>query len=442
MKRKAFWGMVILALAAGAVVALRPRPVLVAYGRPVRMTVREYIAEDAETQLARTYTVDMPVSGTVSRIEWEVGDIVQQGEALTRVESLPIEQQIKGLEALVAQTRAQITGVDVSKPKPEALAAAEERVKEATALLEMARKARAIVEINLEQARKDYDRAQRLRAEGVMSQRSNDEAESAFRALEQDLARARLAEQAAGKGLEIATLASRQLADSVDDNEFMREAHQAHIANFEAQLEILRDDLEKTTIRAPVTGPILMKFVENRRTLLAGTPLLQMGDPASSEILCDVLSEEVVRVAPGDAVEITGKALDGETALGTVKRIHPAAFKKISALGIEQQRVRVLIDYDTQAVTLRPGTSLDVKIITAESADTLAVPDRAVFQHEGAWHVFKTDGGTAWLTPVTVGLKNEDWAEVTAGLGPEDTFVAEPPNDLADGARVKEKDPS
>lgn len=439
MKRKALWGVVVLAVVAGAVLSLRPRPVPVEYGHPVRMTVREYIAEDAETQLASTYTIDMPVSGTVARIEWEVGDVVQQGEILARVESLPIEQQIKGLEALIAQTRAQITGVDVSKPKPEALAAAEERVKEAAASLEMARKARAVVEINLEQARKDYERAQRLQAERVMSQRAFDETESAFRALEQDLARARLAEQAADKGFEIAGLASRQLADSVDDNEFLRDVHEAQIENLEAQLEILRDDLEKTTIRAPVTGPILMKLVENRRTLLAGTPLLQMGDPASSEILCDVLSEEVVRVAPGDPVEIAGKAIDGQTIMGSVKRIHPAAFKKISALGIEQQRVRVLIDYDAQAVALRPGTSLDVKIITAESPDALAVPERAVFQHEDAWHVFRVEGGVARLTRVTVGLKNEEWAEITAGLSPEDIFVAEPPNDLQDGARVREK---
>jgi len=428
-----------VAVAAGVAVSMRPRPVFVEIGTPVRMTVREYIAEDAETQLARTFTVDMPVSGTVARIEWQVGDVVQQGEVLTHVESLPIEEQIKALEALIAQTRAQITGVDVTKPKPEALEAAEQRVKEVAASLEMARKARAVVAINLEQARKDYERAQRLQAERVMSQRDFDAAESAYRALEQDLARARLAEQAGEKGLEIAALASRQLAASVDDNEFMREAHRAQIEHFEAQLRVLRDDLEKTTIRAPVTGPVLVKFVEDRRTLLAGTPLLQTGDPASSEIVCDVLSEEVVRVKPSAPVEITGKALGGETIAGTVKRIFPAAFKKISALGIEQQRVRVLIDYDGKAHPLRPGTSLDVRIITAEQPDTLAVPERAVFQHQGAWHVFKVEGGVARLTPVGVGLKNEEWAEITAGLGPEDRFVADPPNDLADSTRVKDR---
>lgn len=439
MKRRVLWILIGAAVIAGVAVTLRPRAVPVETGRPERMTVREFIAEDAETQLADTYTVDMPVAGTLERIAWKIGDEVRQGDVLARVEALPFEEQLRGIEASISQINAQIAGVDVAKPKPETLEQAQKRVAEAAATLEMARKARSVAEINFEQAKKNFDRAQALQSQGVMSQREFDQADSAYRALEQDLARAKLAEQAAQRGVEIVQLASKELTGSVDDNEFMREAYQAQIESLESQAAILRDQLAKTTILAPVSGPILMKFVEDARTLPPGTPILTLGDPVSSEIVCDVLSEEVVRVEPGDPVEIAGKALGGKTIAGKVKRIYPAAFKKISSLGIEQQRVRVLIDYDAANVPLRPGTSVDVRIITAESPDALAVPERSIFQVAGMWHIYAVQSGRARLTPITVGLKNDEWAEIRDGLDADASIILDPPNDLADGSRVAPK---
>ena len=170
--------------------------------------------------------------------------------------------------------------------------------------------------------------------------------------------------------------------------------------------------------------------------LEAGSMLLKIGDLESIEIECDVLSEEVSRVHVGNKVLISGKALQGRTLEGTVTRIYPAGFMKISSLGVEQQRVRTLIGFDNAEARLRPGTSVDVEIVTAEAVDVLAVPDRAVFRYEGGWAVFTVEGGRAKLTPVKVGLRNEDWTQILDGIAPETVVVSELKNDLEDGIRV------
>ena len=135
-------------------------------------------------------------------------------------------------------------------------------------------------------------------------------------------------------------------------------------------------------------------------------------------------------------MEVGGKALQGEIVEGTVTRVYPAGFMKISSLGIQQQRVRTIIEFDNSNINLRPGTSVEVKIITAENPNALAVPERATFRQDGQWSVFRVRNGHAELVPVTLGLKNDDWAEIVEGLSAGDIVVAEPKNDLEDGARV------
>lgn len=402
-----------------------------------RRTVREFIAEDAVTRLGEDYLIDMPISGTLERVRFEVGDVMEQGEVIARVDAFALQQQIKEIESLIAQIRAQTEGVDVAKPKQEEIEQAVLRVNEARDAEEIARKERAIAEADFEDAQKRFRRAQELLAEQAVSQSFYDEADRAFKSAQENLARAKIREEATQKSREIAELALKRLRDSVDDNEYLRDAYQAEIDGMKSRLNVMKNDLKKAEIRAPIRGPVLEKFVDARRVLTAGQPILRLGDLDSIEIECDVLSEEIGRVRVGDRVEIAGKALFGKTAWGTVKRIYPAGFKKISALGIEQQRVRTILAFDNSEVQLRPGTSVDVRIITNESENTLAVPERSTFRHQDGWAVFKVESGTAVLTPVTLGLKNDDWAEIKEGLAEGDAIIADPTNDIADGTSVQ-----
>lgn len=440
MKRRVLYIVVGAIVVAAVAWSFRSQPVVVPFTQPEVRTVREFIAEDAETRLADRYTIDMPVNGTVQRIALEVGDTVEKGQVVAQVDPYDLQRRIDEVEARIAQARAQASGVDVQKPKPEQIESARIHVEEMQDTLEVARQAHRVIELELEEAERAYQRAQELLQAGAVSQTYLDEAETRYETLTENLRRATLEQQAAEKALAQARLAYEQIRASVDDNEYLREAYLAEAAALEAQLAMLQNDLEKAAMRSPVAGPVLEKFVEDSRVLQAGAPLLTIGDVESIEIESDILSEEITQIDVNDPVEIFGKALRGRTVAGHVKRIYPAGFEKISSLGIEQQRVKILIEFDNAEAGLRPGTSVDVRIITEESPETLAVPDRAVFRAGNEWYAFRVVGGRAAQTPVELGLRNDEWAEVLDGLSQDDVIVAELTNDLADGARVSPLD--
>ena len=242
--------------------------------------------------------------------------------------------------------------------------------------------------------------------------------------------------QVAEKNQERAQLSLRELVGSMDDNEYLRDVQQAEIQRLESELEILRGDLSKTEIRAPVDSVVLEKYIEDSRVLQPGTPLMRLGDLTTIEIESDILSEEVTRIAVGDPVEISGKALGNRALTGEVSRIYPSWFKKISALGIEQQRVKILVGFDNGEVHLRPGTSVDIRVITERHENAVAVPERATFKLDDGWAVFRVNSGRAKLAPVTIGLKNDEWAEIVEGLAPGDVIITERKNELGDGVRI------
>lgn len=436
MKKYIVIGVIAVVALAGAFVALRGPAVAVATTHPKRLDVRAYVAEDAKTRLAYEYVIDMPVSGTLERIQLEVGDYVEKGQVVAVIDPYDLKQRLQQAEAQIKQRKAQILGVDVAKPKPEDIQSAKIRVAEMTHAIEIARKAQSIAQANFNEAKLEFDRAQGLFNAGAASQSYLDEAKMRYTAFEAELAQRALEIERAGQALDQAKLAEQRLVGSIDDNEYQRDVLLAEIAALESEYAILKEDVGKTNIEAPVSGPVLEKFIENRRVLIEGQEILRLGDMASIEIECDVLSEEISAVSPGDKVLIHGKALMGKTIEGSVKRIYPSGFLKISALGVEQQRVKTIIAFDNAEAKLRPGTSVDVEIVTEEAPNAIAVPDRAVFRNGDRWAVFTVQGGRATLTPVEVGIRNENWAEIREGLAEEDEVVSELTNNLADGVRV------
>jgi HlyD family secretion protein len=436
MKKKLVWVVAAAVVAAGVYLVLRPKAMQVELGSPQRQAVREYIAEEAKTRLANEYVVAMPVPGTLQRLELEVGEVVQAGQVVARVDAFALQQEIRGVEARVAQARAQIAGVESSKPRSEDIASAEIRAREAADALAISEREAEIAQIDLDNAHKEFERMQRLLAQGVVSQSQFDAAERTYRAAEQNRSRGQLGISAAAKARLVAELGSRRVAASPDDNEYLRGVYESEIQALEAQLELLRSDLQKTEVLSPVNGPVLEKLVQDSRVLQPGTPILRIGDLASIEIETDILSEEIVGVAVGDTAEISGKAVGDNTVPGKVHRIHPAAFMKISSLGIEQQRVKTIVSFDNSTLNLRAGTRLDLRIITDEQPDAIAIPERSTFRRDDAWYVFKVSNGRAQLSPITIGLRNDDWAEITEGVTLQDVIVLEPKNELEDGMRV------
>ena len=431
-------GIILVVAAIGGVIftAMQGQSVIVEMSEVSRETVFEYIIEDAKTRLDDEYMIDMPINGTIERIDLEIGDQVAKGDVIAHVDTYALEQEILQVKALIRQSAANETGVDIEKPKVEDIASAELHIKEMSDALKIAKAAQDVLKLNRDEALSAFKRSEGLLEAGATSESMYDEAELRYKGLEEDLKRAKLEEGAANKALEQAGIALQRLAGSIDDNEYKRTSYQAEMDGLKARLASLQDDLKKADITSPVSGPVLEKFIEDQRVLIAGEPLLKIGDMQSIEIESDVLSEEIAPMKVGNRVEIKGKALQGEVVFGTVKRIYPSGFMKISSLGVEQQRVRTIIEFDNSIIQLRPGTSVDVRIITAESENTLAIPDRALFRNAEAWSLFFVNGETVELRQVEVGLRNDDWAEIVSGVTEGDLIVSELKNALVDGIAV------
>jgi len=194
-------------------------------------------------------------------------------------------------------------------------------------------------------------------------------------------------------------------------------------------------------VRAPAGGSVLSVINESEGVIAEGTPLMTIGDPHRIEVVVDLLSREAVRVKPGDRVEITEWG-GPQPLVGRVTRIEPFGRLKISALGIEEQRVNVIIGFDPaearKAARLGHGYQIDATVILWSAKDVLRVPIGALFRGgDGAWHAFVVGGGRARDRKLNVGHINDEFGEVRSGLAAGETVVLNPANAIKDGARIK-----
>jgi HlyD family secretion protein len=436
MKRAIVWGVIGLAVAGLVVYAVRPRPVPVESAAVTRGVMTVALTEEAKTRLDRTYVVSMPVAGRLFRVHLIEGDQVDSGAVVARIDTFDRAERLKTLEAQVREIEAQMLGVDKAKPKPEDFAAAELAVAESRLRLAAAHKALEEVRITYCEQEKQYLRTQRLFDDRTVSQSEMDEEQRKYLVLRASHEQAQLNADVAAKTVEANEVKLKRLHASVDDNEYQRAAFQAQIRRLQAEQALVRDELAQSLIRAPVAGPVLSLQNEDQRVLVAGAAILTLGDLDSLRVESDILSEEIRRLHVGQPVEIRGPAAGAAPVLGRIERIFPAGFDKVSSLGIEQQRVKVIVAFDNSQACLRPGVRVDVRIITDRKENALLVPERALFKVHNAWHVFATRDGRARLTPVSIGLRNDEFAEVLDGLREGDRVIPSPPADLQDGARV------
>jgi HlyD family secretion protein len=216
--------------------------------------------------------------------------------------------------------------------------------------------------------------------------------------------------------------------------------HEAEVRLKEAQRDQKRGELQ-----SPIEGVVLERAISDERQVAAGTVLLTVGRLEDLEIEADILSQDVVNVKEDNTVEITGPAIGPQPAHGKVTRIYPAGFTKTSSLGVEQQRVKVIIAFnpdDLNRVRNERGLGVDyrvrVKVFTTQKEDALVVPRSALFRGgDGGWQLFVVRGGKAELQPVKVGLMNDEQAEITDGIQPGEEVVLAPETSLRDGVRVK-----
>jgi len=394
VRRWLFWGVIGALVAGGLIYAFRPIAIPVDMVRVAGGPLAVTVDEEAATRIRDIYTLSAPVTGVARRIEADVGDIVSANETIL----------------------AEIEPVDPTFLDVRTTAEREAALKATEAARMLARAEVAEAEAELEFAERELARAEELFRSGHVSERRRDDARRAFKA------------RAAALDTSKATLMRQQFE--------VERARAALASPLESRAR--KRDCECVPVTAPVSGKILQVLHESEGVVSAGTPLIEIGDPKNLEVVADYLSADAVKITAGQRVIID--EWGGERPLeGRVRRIEPFGFMKVSALGIEEQRVNVIIDItdpDDRWIRLAHGYRVETRVVLAEKANVLQVPLTALFRRGEAWAVFVEREGRAALQPVTLGLKNGLVAEIVSGLTEGDRVIRYPSSRVEDGARI------
>ena len=390
-------GLAVIIVAAALAYAFRPQPV------PVDMAVAERgelvvtVADDGETRVREVYLVSAPLPGQVLRFVGDVGDDVIASESVL-ANILPTQPTF-----LDVRTRSEL----------------EAAVQAAEAAMALAQAEVARAQAQVEFAIAEYRRAERLFERGNVSEAALDRARMELRTEEAALLTSRAG--LSMREFELETARASLILPSVTEG-----AAEEHASCCYA-------------VRAPVDGKILRIFHESEGVVDAGAPLVEIGDARDLEIVVDLLSTDAVQVDEEAEAFIEGWG-GGERLLGRVRRVEPYGFTKTSALGIDEQRVNVIVDFTEPPErwqTLGHGYRVEVAIVVWRSADVLKVPVGTLFREGGQWAVFTVEDGKAALRRIEVGQMNGSEAEILGGLEVGETLIQHPSDRIADGVLVE-----
>ena len=383
----------VVLVAGGLVYGFMPRALPVDVAEVKRAPLTVTVEEEGKTRVSERYQVSAPVAGYVRRIDLKAGDGVTAGQVLAVIEPARAN-------ALDPRTRAQAQA-QVSAARA-ALAVAQENARAAQASAQLAQQERA--------------RAESLRQSNFLSAQALDTAKSAE-------ARAQAVRQAADHAVRV--------------SRFELDMARAAVAN--ATRLQAGGSAEQFQVRAPVAARVLKLLHESEGAVATGQPLLEIGNPETLEVEVDVLSTHAVKIAPGSKV-ILDRWGGEQPVQGTVRVVEPSGFTKISALGVEEQRVRIIVDITSPREAwqrLGDGYRVEARFVLWEGEDVLQLPTSALFRHGAGWAVFAVKGGRAHMTPVETGQRAGLATQLLSGLAAGAQVVSHPDDTLSDGARVK-----
>jgi len=369
---------------------LQPRAILVEVAPVVEQRFTSIVEEDGRTRVRDRFVLSAPLAGRVPRSTLRAGDAVKAGQTLTTI----------------APNISPLLDPRARQELEERVGAAQAGVEEASALHERAK-------VLLARARSDLERTTQLRARGVAAAAQLERDTFTFQSAERDVAAAELRRHAAEHALDQARAALKRSGEI--------------------------DGAERFPVASPIDGRVLKVIQESEAVVPLGAPLLELGNPADLEVIVDVLTTDAALVREGAKAVL--ERWGGPTALeARVRRVEPSGFTKISALGVEEQRVWIIIDITSARevwTTLGDGYRVDVKIVVDEMEKATVVPIGALFRRGDAWQLFVVDSGKAHLRAVKVSRRSGRLAAITEGLRPGETVVVYPPAALKEGSAVR-----
>lgn len=370
-----------------------PKPMGVDVREVIRDTLSVTVTEEGKTRVIDRYIVSAPIAGYVRRIELEVGDSVAAGQVVAH------------LDPMRSGTL-----------DPRSQAEAEAAVNTARAALSAATEAAEATRAEAELAQNEYERVRQVANQGLLSKGALDAARAEWRSSQARLRSAQFNVEVARGGLEAAEAALRYSAAEPDGN-------QEHVS---------------VMVTAPVDGRVLKLFKESEGAISQGQQLIEIGDPQALEVEVEMLSADAVRIHEGMAVRLL--RWGGDSPLdAAVKRVEPTGFTKVSALGVEEQRVLVICaissDYEKWR-SLGDGYRVEAQFVLWEKESILQVPVSALFRSGDEWAVFRLANGRTVVTPVELGQRSGLAAQVTDGLSEGDQVIIYPGDRITNGMRV------
>lgn len=379
---------ILIAIVLGGIVAYAfwPSSVLVETAKASRGPLQVAVNEEGQTRVHDRFVLSSPVAGRLMRVSLEDGDTVQRNELVARIEPVPLSQRER--EEVYA------------------------RVKAAEAALRQARAREAHAREDFAQVQRDRKRAEQLAKSGVISAQALEQTRNADITAGEELS-------AAESGVQVAA-SEEKIA-------------RAGLVGIEAKAGSPAPLIE---LRSPRSSRVLRVLEKSERVVPMGTPILILGDSADIEIVTEVLSTDAVKIAAGSPVSVDGWGGD-RPLRARVRLVEPYGFTKISALGVEEQRVNVISDFLDRNAALGDGYRVETHIVIWSGQNVMKVPISAIFRHGQSWSVYVIAGKRAELREVDVGHRNEAEAEIQKGLSEEDRVIVHPPSELRAGMRVR-----
>lgn len=363
----------------------------------VRGDISNIVEQTGDIEAAKKQDIYAVYGGRIKGIPVEVGQTVKEGQLLMEFNLDELRIRLDQAEAGLALAEGSaVTGAEVAA----ALAAYEGAV------------------VQRDRAKEAFESAAGLFEMGAMSEVDFRQAREAYDLSELQLNAAVAALEAAKKG---------------------ETSQQASMAAARAEVSLIKRQIEEARPLSNMGGVVLEIGFEEGMTVPPGSLVMRIGSPEGLQVRCRFLAGEAVDIKEGDDALISGDILNGAVLRGRVKKVYPQAVTEMSQLGVEQQRVPVEIELLESHRNLRPGFGVDVEVITDKAENVLMVPRDAVFEMEGEDRVFVVEGGKAVLKKVSVGIQSKDWAQIVEGLNEADTVIVDPPNEIEEGLRIKEK---
>ncbi|WP_417393062.1 efflux RND transporter periplasmic adaptor subunit [Gimesia sp.] len=446
MSRKSIISMVVLLVGLGAFYLFSDAPLPVDVTVAEKGEVKAFIEERARTSLPRIYRIAMPLNGRILPITVEEDEKVTEGQIVAVMDTSDLDAEVAKARYRVEQFARKIIEQSDTRLEDNSLVQFDEFLKSMDLTVEAASKQQDASHAKWQYARDEFDRKYQLFKQKALSESELNEADLFKKQSEIDYQKDILtwrSLQAIQSAMQIGKISILKYKEKKELSTAVLQEEQKEA---QSRLDQLLRDQKRATMRSPVDGTILTRSYSNERTLAAGDILLEIGRLQELEVEADVLSQYVGDIQIGSLVDIEGPALGRQSVRGKVKRIYPKGFTKVSSLGVEQQRVKVIISFDQnlwkqlkeQRRNLGTDYRVRVKIYTEIKPDVVKVSRSALFRSaSGQWQAYVVRNNRAILTDVKTGVMNDFDAEIEQGIQAGDRLIIAPSMNLQPGQSVE-----